>query len=242
MVRNLYFFLIINTFASYLFTMNPSTDLETLYKGWVKVLDENETESEDLSCILTRSGVELKNISALSYAIKHGGPPKIIKKLAPLESREVMLHQARLKFIKNRGKEYALEEAIQVDNLNFVKTVLAQQELKLKFRAQVFGIALLYRKNKTAKYMYSTTPKLFSKKTIRIINAFLGKAISDRSLLSVEIAMNNFIIPLNYQLDILNYSLEECKKNEFEDGYLYLVRVQQALIAKKPLLLLNNTL
>lgn len=199
--------------------MNPAF-LEDIYKGWTSI--NIDQEDGDTETNLLSKHEELNRV-ALEWALKKGGPPKVIKRLAPQELHDPLLRKARSNFIIIHGKKCAFEEAIKRDNLNFIKAIFTQTEDR-SFATTAFVLAVLYRKNKTAEYISKNIPDLIDQETIQLVFEYITKIIAEKSLRSLKIffnCMQNQRVNLIHYDQIIVHGTKQCAESSFEKGALF---------------------
>lgn len=77
--------------------MESPEDTVSIYSKWILLLEDGDYQTDT---ILSLTIIEKQNHNALEWTIKKGGPPKIIKQLAPPELHQKLLRKARSNSIR----------------------------------------------------------------------------------------------------------------------------------------------
>ncbi len=240
MARNLLFFIcILGTLEStYLNGMESPEDTESIYSKWILLLEDEDYQTDT---ILPLTTVEKQIRNTLEWTIKKGGPPKIIKKLAPPELHPKLLRKARSNFIQINGKKFALETAILQNNLNFIKALLSQTDDN-SFKAMAFSFALLHGKRKTVQFLAHTTPELINQSTMSIVYDLISKTVQEESIRPLKLLFKDITIFDPFQRErIIIYGLQESEKSNFTRGTLFFKK-QQQIAEKTQGIFMRNTL
>jgi len=204
--------------------MEQPKTVDAIYDEWTII---SPGEEPTTNTIVPVSTLEQQIKNALLWALKNGGPPKVIKKLSSQEVHDQLLAKARSNFINKHGKKFALEAAILQDNLNFIKALLIRSD-DHEFIATIFSIAISHGKHKTARYLARTIPHLINQSTLYIIKELIKKTIAEESIRPFKILFKrNFIPDYFHVTHLVNYGLEQSKETNFKRGIDFFERQQR---------------
>lgn len=206
-----------NLFSFQLFAMDSSTvNLDAIYDEWILIpTDKEDTITKN---IVSSSLIEQQNNEALTWAVKRGYPPKIIKTLAHPESVARLLCIARSNFARINGKKYALEAAILQDNLNFVKTLLSATN-DSEFKAQIGTMAIAFGKRKTLFYIVNSTSDFITLERLPMFFKLIKKAIEDQSKRPLKMIFKHNLIIHHFHYELLvNHGIEQSQQHGFMRG------------------------
>lgn len=237
---------------SFMFAMEAD-DRDDLMDSWVIISDsdakkqpaqENDVQNllsqlntmkEELEATKRNNNALMKaNTKALTWAVHHGSPPKMIKLLQPTKKTPLAqalcqsdLDEARKALIK-RGGKYCLEDAIASNNLNFVKEFISLDSDDHYFKATAFYLAAMRRSQKIASYLAQDETLFTNHDSIRFLYTIFSEAFEDRALEPITIVFqSNPTLKSKQWKKLIAFGIEEAEKKDFHEAKEYLARVEK---------------